>query len=170
LPLRHRLRLFGRPFLAGVLVAIVVGIVLGLNLTNRGWAALADAIVPTVDVAYRPLVVGVVGLALLGAVIGLSGGAMAGGSGAAIGGLIGGLVAGTFLGFLTAFAPGLRVGAAIGVAAGLITWTAAMGAGIARGGFDTDALKDRFWPARTIEATKETIEWARERMPLSRRS
>ena len=45
-----------------------------------------------------------------------------------------------------------------------------MGAGIARGGFDTDALKDRFWPAKTIEATKETIQWARDRMPLSRRS
>ena len=45
-----------------------------------------------------------------------------------------------------------------------------LGIGVARGGFDTDALKGRFWPARTIEATKETIEWARERMPLSRRS
>ncbi len=80
------------------------------------------------------------------------------------------MLAGIFLGFLTAFAPGLRVGAAIGVAAGLITWTVGMGVGIARGEFDTEALKDRFWPARTIEATKETIEWARERMPLSRRS
>jgi hypothetical protein len=33
-----------------------------------------------------------------------------------------------------------------------------------------DKLKDRFWPNRTIEVTKETIEWARERMPLMKRS
>ena len=45
-----------------------------------------------------------------------------------------------------------------------------LGAGIARGGFDSDALKDRFWPAKTIEATKETIEWVRERTPLSPKS
>ena len=35
---------------------------------------------------------------------------------------------------------------------------------------DTEELKERFMPDRTIEVTKETIEWARERMPLSRRS
>jgi hypothetical protein len=148
----------------------VVGVVLGLNLTNRGWSALADALVPAMDSAYRPLVVGVVAMAFIGALVGAIGGAMAGGGSGAIGGLIAGVVAGIVLGFLTAFAPGRRVGAAIGVAAGLITWTAAMGAGISRGGFDTDALKDRFYPSRTIEITKETIEWARERMPLSRRS
>jgi len=160
----------GRPLLFGAVVGIVVGVVLGLNLTNRGWSALADAIVPAMDVAYRPLVVAVIGLAVVGGVIGLIGGAMTAGGGAAIGGLIAGLVGGVLLGLLTAIAPGVRVGAAIGVTAGLVTWTAAMGAWIARGGFDTDALKDRFWPARTIEATKETIEWARERMPLSRKS
>jgi F0F1-type ATP synthase assembly protein I len=160
----------GRPFLLGLVVGIVVGLVLGLHVTNRGWAALADSIVPTMDTASRPLVVAVVGLALVGAVVGLIGGAMAAGGGGAIGGLVGGAVAGALLGLLTAFAPGARVGAAIGVAAGLITWTAAMSAGIVRGGFDTDALKDRFYPSRTIEITKETIEWARERMPLSRRS
>jgi hypothetical protein len=160
----------GRPLLVGVLVGVVVGVVLGFNFTNRGWSALADVILPTVDPAYRPLLVAVAGLAIVGAVVGLIGGATAAGGGGAVGGLIGGAIAGVLLGLLTAFAPGRRVGAAIGVAAGLITWTAVMGAGIARGGFDTEALKDRFWPARTIEATKETIEWARERMPLSRRS
>jgi len=45
-----------------------------------------------------------------------------------------------------------------------------MGASLAGGGFDTDKLKDRFLPNRTIEITKETIEWARERMPLKRPS
>ena len=87
-----------------------------------------------------------------------------------IGRLIGGAVLGVALGALTAAAPGPRVGAAIGVAAGLIAWIGLMGASLAGGGFDTDKLKDRFWPSRTIEVTKETIEWARERMPLVRRS
>ena len=160
----------GGPFLAGVVVAVVVGVVLGLNITNRGWSTLADTLVPAMDAAYRPLVVAVVALAIVGAVVGLIGGAMAGGGSGAIGGLFAGFAAGLILGLVTAFAPGRRVGAAVGVEAGLITWIAAMGAGVARGGFDTEALKDRFWPARTIEATKETIEWARERMPLSRRS
>jgi hypothetical protein len=160
----------GGPFLAGVIVAVVVGVVLGLNLTNRGWTALADTLVPAMDAAYRPLVVAVVALAVIGAVIGLIGGATAGGGSGAMGGLVAGFFAGVLLGLITALAPGRRVGAAVGVEAGLITWIAAMGAGVARGGFDTEALKDRFWPARTIEATKETIEWARERMPLSRRS
>ena len=160
----------GRPFLLGVVVGVLVGVVLGLNLTNRGWTALADTLVPAMDSAYRPLVVGVAAMAFIGALVGLIGGAMAGGGTGAMGGLIAGILAGVFLGFLTAFAPGRRVGAAIGVTAGLITWTAAMGVEIARGGFDTDALKDRFYPSRTIEITKETIEWARERIPLSRRS
>ena len=35
---------------------------------------------------------------------------------------------------------------------------------------DEESLKARFYPSRTIEMTKETIEWARERMPLSRKS
>jgi hypothetical protein len=161
----------GQPLLIGIVVGIVVGVVLGLNLTNRGWSTLADSIVPSIDPAYRPLLVAIVALAIVGAILGLIGAVMAGaGGGGVIAGLIGGAVAGIFIGLLTAFAPGRRVGAAIGVGVGLITWTALLGAGIARGGFDTEALKDRFWPARTIEATKETIEWARERMPLSRRS
>jgi hypothetical protein len=160
----------GRALLVGVVVGVVVGIVLGLDLTNRGWSALADVIVPTMDPAYRPLVVAIVGLAIIFAVLGLIAGALTSGGGGAIGGVIGGAVAGALLGLLTAFAPGRRVGAAIGVEAGLITWIAAMAIGVVRGGFDTDALKDRFWPATTIETTKETIEWARERMPLSRKS
>jgi hypothetical protein len=160
----------GRSFVIGLVVGLVVGVVLGLDLTNRGWSSLADAIVPAMDPAYRPLVVAVAGLAIVGAVLGLLLGGAKAGRGAAIGGLIGGAVVGVLLGLLTAFAPGPRVGAAIGVAAGLITWMTMLGIGLVRGGFDTDALKDRFWPARTIEATKETIEWARERMPLSRKS
>jgi hypothetical protein len=161
----------GRPFAVGLLIGIVVGVVLGLDLTNRGWTSLGEAILPTVDPAYRPLLVAVAVLAIVGAVVGAVLAVMGGaGAGGAVGAFVAGAFAGVLLGFLTAFAAGPRVGAAIGVAAGLITWMSLMGVGIARGGFDTDAFKDRFWPAKTIGATKETIEWARERMPLSRRS
>ncbi|HET7702591.1 MAG TPA: hypothetical protein VFK35_04275 [Candidatus Limnocylindrales bacterium] len=161
----------GGPFLLALLVGIVVGVLLGLNLTNRAWAAVGDAILPGVDGGIRPLVSGVAGLAIIGAILGLLGSALSGARGGAIvGGLVGGAIAGVLVGWLTAFAPGPRVGAAIGFAVGLIVWMALMGVGVARGGLDSDALKQRFWPDRTIAVTKETIEWARARMPLTRRS
>lgn len=161
----------GRSFVLAAVLGIVVGVALGLDLTNRGWTAVADSIAANLDPGARPLLVAMAVVGIIGAVIGLVGGlASGGGGGAAIGGLIGGLVAGVLLGGLTAIAPGRRVGAAIGVAVGLIAWMGLMGASVARGGIDTESLKSRFWPARTIEVTKETIEWARERMPLMRRS
>jgi MFS family permease len=159
----------GGPFVLAVVLAVVVGVALGANLTNRGWTALGDSVAPGVDPSYRPLLVAVVALGAIGALLGLIAGLRGGGM-LAGGGLVGGLVAGVLLGFLTAFAPGWRVGAAIGVTAGLIAWMAFMGDGVRRSGFDTDALKKRYMPQRTIDVTKETIEWARERMPLSRRS
>ena len=161
----------GRPFLLALLIGIAIGVLLGLNLTNRAWAVVGDAVLPGVDAGIRPVVTGVAGLAIIGAIVGLVGAATSGARGGAIvGGLVGGAVAGALIGWLTAFAPGPRVGAAIGFAVGLIAWMALMAVGVARGGFDSDALKQRFWPDRTIAVTKETIEWARARMPLSRRS
>lgn len=85
-------------------------------------------------------------------------------------GLSVGVMIGLGLAFLTALAVGRRVGAAIGVTAGLSTWPALMAADVFARGLDTDALKDRFIPHQTIETVKETIEWARARMPLSRKS
>lgn len=165
----------GGPFLLAAVIGIVVGVLVGLNLTNRAWALVGDAVLPAVDAGMRPLVTGVAGLAIIGAIVGLVGSAGSGARGGAIvGGLIGGAIAGALLGWLTAFAPGLRVGAAIGFAVGLIVWIALMGVGVARGSFDSDALKQRFWPDRTIAVTKETIEWLRNRVPgsptLTRRS
>jgi hypothetical protein len=86
-------------------------------------------------------------------------------TGLAIGTVLGVLVAG-----LTALGLGRRVGAAIGVTAGLVVWISMMGAEIARRGVDGDELMKRFIPQKTIDMTKETIEWVRARMPLSRRS
>ncbi|MEA2519256.1 MAG: hypothetical protein QOF49_1336, partial [Chloroflexota bacterium] len=67
----------------------------------------------------------------------------------------------------TAFAAGPRVGAAIGVTVGLVAWIALMGEQVSRSGFNSDALKDRFLPNRTIDTAKETLEWARNRAPGS---
>jgi hypothetical protein len=85
-------------------------------------------------------------------------------------GLTIGVVLGLVLAFLTAIALGRRVGAAMGVTIGLIAWPALLAADFAARGIDVDALKDRFIPRQTIDMTKETIEWARARMPLSRKS
>ena len=160
----------GRSFLVAAIIGIVVGVLFGLDLTNRGWALLGDSVAGNLAADSRPLVVAVLVLAAIGAVIGLVVGLARGLGVGSIGTMIGSALLGVALGFLTAAAPGPRVGAAIGVAAGLIAWVSLMGASLAGGGFDIDKLKDRFWPARTIEVTKETIEWARERMPLMRRS
>jgi hypothetical protein len=160
----------GGNFVIAAVVGIVVGAVLGLDLTNRGWTALGDSIAPTIPADIRPLAVAAALLGILFAVVGLVLGGRSGGMGGAIGGAIAGLILGALLGALTAVALGPRVGAAIGVTVGLATWTILMGIGVARQGIDTDALKARFWPDETIETTKETIEWVRERTPLGPRS
>jgi hypothetical protein len=65
---------------------------------------------------------------------------------------------------------GGRVGVALGLFVALIAWPALSGYGVARGGIDVDGLKARLYPTQTIETTKETIEWVRERMPRGRKS
>jgi MFS family permease len=160
----------GGPFLAAALVGVAVGVVLGLDLTNRGWTSLGDALAPGLDPSSRPLVIAATSLAVIGGLLALIAGAAAGGIGAGVAGLVGGAIGGALLGALTAIATGPRVGAAIGVAAGLIAFVVLTGVDIVRHGVDTEELKQRFWPERTIEVTKETIEWARERMPLTRKS
>ena len=85
-------------------------------------------------------------------------------------GLSTGAALGVALTLLTALDVGRRMGAAIGLTAGLIAWPALMAADLASGGVDVEGLKKRFIPQQTIDMTKETIEWARARMPLSRKS
>jgi hypothetical protein len=156
--------------LLAVVLGVVVGIVLGLDLSNQAWSRVGDALLPGIEAGVRPLATGViVGAAVLG-VLGLLLGLRSGGGSGAVAGLIGGAIAGAVLGAFTAIAFGPRVGAAVGVTVALIAWPALMGVTISRRGIDTDALKARFWPSETIETTKETIEWVRNRAPLGRRS
>jgi hypothetical protein len=158
-----------RAFAVALITGVVVGLVLGLDLTNTAWSRLGEAAAPGIPESTRPLAVAVVGLAAVGGLIGLLLGARAG-VGGAIGGLFGGAILGAILGSLSALAWGPRAGAAAGVAVGLGLWPALVGLALARTGVDADAIKSRFWPSQTIETTRETIAWLREQTPLGPKS
>jgi MFS family permease len=114
-----------------------------------------------------------VGAAAVGAVVVLVVGAVVGNwrSGFA---LLTGLAIGVGLGLLIAvfssIAFGWQVGIAIGITFGLITWVGMAAYEATHLEFDEETMKKRFWPEVTINTTKETIEWAKARMPLSRKS
>ena len=152
-----------------VLIGIVVGVVLALDLTNRGWTELGARLLPAADPAYRPLLTAVIAIAIVGGLIGLAFGWPRGGAATAAG-LLGGVLLGATIGALTAIALGPRVGSAVGVTVGLIAWPTLTALTVVRKGVDVDALKARFYPEASIETAKETIEWLRERTPLGRKS
>ena len=85
-------------------------------------------------------------------------------------GLAIGAVIGVILAFFTAIEFGRRVSLAIGVAVGLATWIGMLGLEASNIKIDEESMKRRFLPQRTIDMTKETIEWAKARNPLSRGS
>ncbi|MHB8459910.1 MAG: hypothetical protein ACYDAK_05275 [Candidatus Limnocylindrales bacterium] len=162
-------RRVGSAFGWAVATGVVLAIVLGAALTNTAWTQLGMSVAPGVESGVRPLVVGTAALAAVGAVLGLILGARSGGRaalGGIVGGAIGGAIVGAIVGALSAVRFGAGPGVALGVAVGLATWSTLLGMGLGRTGVDTDALKARFWPSQTIETTKETIEWVRERTPL----
>ena len=160
----------GVDFIIAALVGVVVGLILALNLANRLWTSLADAVVPGMAADVRPFVVGAVVAAAVLGTLGLLVGARGGGAIGAFVGAVALAILGAILGAITAVVFSPRVGAAIGVTVALLAWPIAMGARLARDGVDTEQLQARFWPDETIETTKETIEWVRERTPLGRRS
>jgi len=162
-------RRVGSALVMALAIGVAAGIVLGLDLTNRAWTALGDELLPGVDAGFRPLAIAVLSLAAVGGILGVIGGLRASG-GSAGGGLFLGAFAGIVLGVLTSVALGPRVGAAFGALATFIAWPTFMGLDVARTGIDGEALKARFYPGQTIETTKETIEWVRQRTPLGRKS
>jgi len=157
----------GVAFLTALVSGAIVAVLLGTQLPNEAWRRIGEGLNLGIDAGMLPLVVGAVVMAIVGAVAGAIGGSR---SGAAAGGLIGGLVLGAIVGALSALTPGWRVAIALGVTVWLLSWTILMGALVARTGVDREALKARFWPQTTIDTTKETIEWAKARMPLGPRS
>ena len=162
-------RRLGSSLGVAVVLGVAVGLVLGFDLTHRGWTAFGESVAPSLDAANRPLIVAVATLALVLGLLGLVGGVRRG-SGRAIGGLIGGAVLGILLGLLTSTTIPGTVGAALGVWVALIAWPVLAGRSVMRTGIDGEALKQRFIPDQTIELTKETIEWVRARMPLAPKS
>jgi Putative Actinobacterial Holin-X, holin superfamily III len=158
-----------RAVVIGLVVAVVIAVLLGVNLPNRGWTALADGLAVAVRPEWRILALAVPIPAIVLAVIGLVVGILTrAGAGGAIGLAILGAIIGAALGALSAITYGPEVAAALGVAIGLGVWIV-IGALAARG-ISMTALKERFYPDETIDTTKETIEWVRERTPLGRKS
>ena len=152
-----------------VVVGAGVGVLLALNLTNRGWTALGDSVAAAYDPATRTVLLA---LGVSAAVVGILGfiAGIRGGLGSGIAGLIGGALVGLALGGLTVIAIPANVGAAIGVLVALIAWPVLAGRDLMRTGVDGEALMKRFTPTETIELTKETIEWVRARTPLAPKS
>jgi MFS family permease len=166
-----------RRLLQAIFLGVIVAIIAGPHLPNRLWQALGEAVVPGLDEANRPLLVGLGAGAVVGAVIGLlavfrvnRGGTAAGTTGMAIGLALLGTLAGAAVGAFSAISFRWRVGIALGFVAAIGGWAGLAGLEAYRGGIDPEAFLRRFYPSQTIEMTKETIEWVRERTPLGPKS
>lgn len=155
--------------LLAAVAGAVVGVILALNLTNRGWTAIGDALVGAYDPATRTVLLALGVSAVVVGILGFIAG-VRGGLGSAIAGLIAGALVGLVLGGLTVIAIPANAGAAIGVLVALIAWPALAGRDLIRTGVDGEAIMKRFTPTETIELTKETIEWVRARTPLAPKS
>ncbi len=156
----------GAALLVAFVGGILAGVILGLDLPNRLYASVGETVGLVVDPALRPLVVGVI----VGGLVGFVGGLGAAVSMTANGGgrfvaLAGSIVAGSVLGAFSAITYGPQVGVALGITVGLLTWIAVMGVNVARAGIDVDTLRTRFYPAQSIETSKETVEWLKKRIP-----
>jgi hypothetical protein len=155
----------GRSFVAGVVVAIVVGVALGLEWPNQAYAAAGEAARLNVEIGARPLVVGLLVGALVGVLIGFGAAVRIGSGVGRLAAIVGLAILGALAGAFSAITFGPQVGAAVGITFGYLTWIAVMGADVARQGVDVGDLQERFYPTQTIETGKETLEWLQKRMP-----
>ena len=159
----------GSSLLVAIVGGAVVGVVLALDLTHRGWTALGDAVASAYDPSTRAVLLAIgVSAAVLG-ILGLIA-RVRSGAGAAIGGLILGAIVGALLGGLTVISLPPTVGAAIGVLVVLVLWPILAARDVLQTGVDGEAIMKKFTPDETIGMTKETIEWVRARMPLAPKS
>jgi len=147
----------------------IVGVVLALDLTHRGWTALADALASYYDPATRTVLLAIGASAAVGAILGLLN-RMAGGLSDAFGGIVAGAVIGAIIGLVTVISFPPTAGAALGVLVALVVWPVLAARDVMRTGVDGEAIMKKFTPDETIGLTKETIEWVRARMPLVPRS
>lgn len=162
--------LVGR-FILSFGLGLLVFVVLGLDLFHRAFGAIGDSVLPTVDPANRPLVVGVLVGAAAGAIVGLLLSLARWRGFKALFGLVIGLaVLGLLIGALLAIDYGLAVTIAFGLAVWLALWPAMVGRDIQLTGINVEGLKNRFYPRLTVETTKETIEWIQQQRPLGPKS
>ncbi len=151
--------------LVAILVGIVAAIVFAGDLFNRLYTYLGELTALAVEPGVRPLVVGLIIWAALGLLVGIAVALRTSGAGARFGALLGLTLVGAFIGAFTALTFGIQAGIALGIAAAYATWIALMVLDVSRTGIDTEALQQRFIPTTTIETSKETLEWLRQRMP-----
>jgi hypothetical protein len=165
-----RIGAFGRAAIIGLVVGVVVFVLLGASLPHELFRVIGTNAAPGIEAGVRPLLVALAFLGIIGAVLGLAGGARAAGGAGAIGGLVAGAIAGGLLGAFLAVDFGWRVGVALGLVVAGGVYMAILGMSVTEGGLDQDKLKARFWPQATIDTTRETIEWAKARIPRGPRS
>jgi hypothetical protein len=152
-----------RDAILGLIGGAVIGAILGAIVAGITRLGIAES--------SRPMVVGLVLVGAVVALVGLILGARnGGGAGGAVTGLVAGFVFGGALGAFSAITFTWRVSIAIGIALWLGLAMALIVADVANRGIDTDALKRRFTPQASIDMGKETIEWAKARIPRGPRS
>ena len=155
-----------RALLAAVTIGLVVAFVTALNLPNQLYTRIAEAGGIVIEPGAGPLVVGLVVGALVGLVAAVIAAVVVNLSGGGRLGIFTGLVVlGLAIGAITAISLPPQVGVGIGITVGYVTWMALMAIDVARMGIDVDDLKQRFYPAQTIDTSKETLEWLQKRMP-----
>jgi hypothetical protein len=155
----------GRSFLVALILAIVIGVTLGLEWPNQAYAALGESARLNIGEGDRPLVVGLLAGALVGVLIGFAAAVRIDSAGGRAGAIVGLAVLGALLGAFSAISFGPQVGAGVGITLGYLAWIVLMGVDIARRGVDLEDMKDRFYPTQTIDTGKETLEWLQKRMP-----
>lgn len=161
----------GRDLLGAALLGLVVALVLGFELPNRLFAWIGEVGALGIDPGTRPLLVGVGLVGAVGLVVGLVAGIrVGGGPKPVVIGLVAGLFGGAAVGAFLSITFGLRVGFALGVTAFWVLFAVLMGLRVQRQGIDIDALKARFIPRVTIDTAKESLEWAKDRVPTGPQS
>ena len=154
-----------RSLVIGFAVAVVVGVALGLEWPNQVYATVGESARLNINPTDRPLIVGLLVGALVGVLVAIPAVIRIESGGGRAATIVGLAVVGAIAGSFSAITFGPQVGAGVGITIGYLTWLALMGVDVARRGVDLDGMKERFYPAQTIETGKETLEWLQKRMP-----
>jgi hypothetical protein len=152
----------GRALFIAVVLGVITGVVLGLGLINQAYATIGSSLGIAVDPAVRPLVVGLGLGAMVGLIVGIVSAVRASQPSWFLA-IAGGIVFGALIGAFTSITFGPQVSAAIGTTVAYLIWVGLMGLDVYRTGIDQEALKARYTPTMTIETSKETLEWLKQR-------